>query len=142
MKLDLNQNPQLAATVIVCAAPTEALMWFVGHSVRMYFTRLIEWKKPEQLAKYGLRSVASPIAAEEALKRIEYMEFNHTWVHALIANDPEAARLALRAVEYYAKRYSTMHPENVSNEVGEPTMQAIECAQILMLGLDLSAFDL
>lgn len=142
MKHDLNQNPQLAATAIICAAPTEQLMWFVGHAVRLYFTRLVEWEKPEELTKFSLRPVMSPVAAEEALKRIEYIEFSTAWVHALIANDPEAARLALRAVEYYAKRYSTLHPESVSDEVGEPTMQAIECARILMLGLDLSDFDL
>ncbi len=142
MKFDLNQNPQLAATMLINVAPTAELMWFVGHAVRVYFNRLIDWDKPEQLAKFGLRPVVSPLAADEALRRVAYVEFSAAWVHALIANDAEAARLALRAVAYYAKRYSTLHLEQVSAEVGELAMQAVECARLIAMTLDLAPFEL
>lgn len=142
MKLDLNQNPQLAATLLINVAPTQELMWFIGHAVRVYFTRLIDFDKPERLADYGLRPVVSPLAAEEALRRVAYVEFSSAWVHALIANDAEVARLALRAVDYYAKRYSTKHLEQVSTEVGESAMRAMDCAHLIAMTLDITPFDL
>ena len=138
---DLEQNPQIAAIALISAAPTDELMQFVGNAIVRYFRRIIR-ADGKKLAQFGLRPVISPAAADEALRRVEYVEYSSAWLHALVANDPEVARLALRAVGFYAKRFADAHLEQVSAEAGEAAMQVKAAAEILNVTLDLTAFEL
>lgn len=137
---DLRQNPQLAAVTLISAAPTEELMQFVGNAITMYFRRIIK-ADDTKLVKHGLRPIASKLAAADALNRVLYVDYSAAWLHALIANDAEAARLALRAVKFYAARFSAAHLEQVSREVGEMAMQVKDAAQIINVTLDTTAFS-
>lgn len=137
----LEQNPQLAATALISAAPTDELIQFVGNSIVRYFRRILQ-ANPKTLAQCGLRPIVSPAAAAEALDRIAYVQYSPAWVHALVANDAEVARLALRAVNYYAKRFSAAHLQQVSDEVGENALHIKAVAEIICVTLDTTAFEL
>ena len=62
-------------------------------------------------------------AAETALQRVDGVNYSIGWIHALIADDPEAAKLALRAIATYAHYYSQRPLSRLKNEVGEQAMQ-------------------
>lgn len=142
MKIDLNLNPQIAAQAIVSVAHTDEIFWFVGNAIERYFTRLVQFTDMNKLVECGLRPVVSPVAAEEALRRGQHAtSYTAAWVHALIANDAEAARLALRAVAYYAKRYAAADLALVSDEVGETAMQMKAAAKFLQVAFDISQFE-
>lgn len=138
---DLDQNPQIAAIALISAAPTDELMTFVGNAIVTYFNRILK-ADPKKIAQYGLRPIIAPAAASAALARVQYVEYSAAWVHALVANDGEVARLALRAVRFYAQRYAAAHLEQVSNEVGEPAMQVKAAARIVNVTLDVSSIAL
>lgn len=134
---DLEKNPQLAAMALISAAPTDDLIRFVGIAISRYFHRLIKANE-KKLVAYGFRPVVSPMAAQTALERVQRIEYSQAWLHALIANDFEAARLALRAVEFYAKRFATAKFEQVLSEVGDAATQIKAAAQIINLTLDIT----
>lgn len=136
----LDQNPQLAAVALISAAPNDQLMQFVCNAVAAYFQRLIK-ASPAKLMRHGLRPVVAPAAAEEALGRVQFVDYSDAWIHALIANDAEVARLALRAVRFYAERYATAHLALVSAEVGEAAMQVKEAAEIINVTLDVTTLQ-
>lgn len=137
MHHDLDQNPQLAAITLISAAPTDELMQFTCNAVVRYFHRIIKADE-KKLVRFGLRPIIAPVAASEALDRIQFVQYSAAWLHALVANDAEVARLALRAVEFYATRFATAHLEQVSNEVGEAAMQVKAAAQIISMTLDIT----
>lgn len=136
---DFDQNPQLAAIALMNAAPTEELMQFTCNAIVHYFRRIIKASE-KKLVQHGLRPIIAPAVVDEALGRVEHVAYSSAWIHALIANDAEAARLALRAVDFYSKRYAAAHLLLVSDEVGEMALQVKQAAEIISITLDLTPF--
>lgn len=134
---EIDLNPQIAAVALIAAAPNEHLMQFTCNAIVRYFHRVINADE-KKLAKFGLRPIIAPLVASEALDRVQYVEYSAAWLHALVANDMEVAKLALRAVKFYAERFATAHLEQVSNEVGEPAMQVKAAAKIINWTLNIT----
>lgn len=88
-----NQNPQLTAVALANMAMNDEMTMFIGNAISVYFKRVMH-SSPAKLAKYGLRPIISPVAAEAALLRVQHVEYSEAWLHALIANDAEVAALA------------------------------------------------
>jgi len=128
-------TPQLVAQILCDVARTSDLMQFVGNAIHIYFQR-VTGATHQKLVRYGLRPVISPMVAEQALDRVAEVQYSEAYIHGLVANDGDVAVLALRAVQFYARRYSSMDLAQLSNEVGESAMQIKAAASILMLSLD------
>ncbi|MGG4603712.1 hypothetical protein ACLPHM_02840 [Paenalcaligenes sp. Me131] len=130
-----NQNPQLTAVALANMAMNDEMTMFIGNAISVYFKRVMH-SSPAKLAKYGLRPIISPVAAEDALRRVQHVEYSEAWLHALIANDAEVAALAWRGVQFYAKRYAEMDLTAMSEEVGEVAMTLKDTARLITLALD------
>lgn len=116
------QNPQLSAHILASLAINPQSIEFICFCIESYFGRLLS-APMETLISYGIRPVVAPMAAETALQRVDDVNYSIGWIHALIADDPEAAKLALRAIATYAHHYSRKPLNRLKNEVGEQAMQ-------------------
>lgn len=136
-------TPQLVTTrLVTIGSASPAIMLFVCRSISLYLSRIIA-SSDVKLIRYGLRPVLSPMSAKEALERVKKVRYSEAWIYALVANDNEVARLAWRAVCFYAERYSKQSLEEVKKELGaiaEVIKKAAESVNvILQLELECSA---
>jgi len=73
------------------------------------------------------------MAAQAALERIEGMNYCPGSFHALIADDTETAKLALRAIKTYSYHYSQMPLKQLKNEVGHHALQIHRLSKNLLV---------
>jgi|SRR5690625_1615036 len=116
------QNPQSVAHLLTTLATNQKNLEFICFCIESYFERLLS-APMKTLIHYGIRPVVAPMAAQAALERIEGMNYCLGWFHALIADDGEAAKLALRAIKTYSMHYSQMPLKKLKKELGAKACQ-------------------
>ena len=124
------KNPQSVAHLLTTLATDQKNLEFICFCIESYFERLLS-APMKTLVHYGIRPVVGPMAAQAALERIEGMNYCPGWFHALIADDTEAAKLALRAIKIYSYHYSQMPPKQLKNEVGHHALQVHQLSKEL-----------
>lgn len=124
------QNPQSIAHLLATLAINQKKLKFICFCIESYFERLLG-APMKTLIHYGIRPVVAPMAAQAALERIEGMDYCLGWFHALIADDGEAAKLALRAIKTYSMYYSQMPLKKLKNEVGQHALQVHQLSKEL-----------
>ena|SRR5690625_373090 len=120
--MQYTHNPQTSAHLLTNLASNQKNLEFICFCIESYFERLL-CAPMKTLVHYGIRPVVAPMAAQAALERIEGMNYCPGWFHALIADDTEAAKLALREIKTYSYHYSQMSFEQLKNKLGSKAGQ-------------------
>jgi|SRR5690625_2247058 len=128
--MQYTHNPQTSAHLLTNLASNQKNLEFICFCIESYFERLL-CAPMKTLVHYGIRPVVAPMAAQAALERIEGMNYCPGWFHALIADDGEAAKLALRAIKTYSMYYSQMPLKKLKNEVGQHALQVHQLSKEL-----------
>ena len=131
--MQYTHNPQISAHLLANLASNQKSLEFICFCIESYFERLLS-APMKTLVHYGIRPVIAPMAAQAALERIEGMNYCPGWFHALIADDTEAAKLALRAIKTYSYHYSQMPLDRVNGNFGRYINEAhLLCKQLSAL---------
>jgi|SRR5690625_1772494 len=116
------QSPQTSAHLLATLAATPQNLEFICFCIENYFERLLS-ASMRTLARHGIRPIIAPMAAQAALQRVDGMNYCPGWFHALIADDAEAAKLALRAIKTYSHHYEKMPNKHFKNQISQSTKQ-------------------
>src|SRR5690625_2099836 len=95
------QNPQSIAHLLATLAINQKKLKFICFCIDSYLERVVG-ATMKTLINYGISPVVATMAAQTALERIEGMDYCLGWLHALIADDGEEAKLTLRAITTYS----------------------------------------